>query len=79
VAEKHHIQYQYRQPGGGGTDAGALHLTRGGVPSVSVSVPGRYAHTAVMVSRISDWQNTLNLLQTALAELTPEILSGDRA
>ena len=40
------IPYQFRQPGGGGTDAGAMHKVRAGVPSVSVSVPGRYAHTA---------------------------------
>jgi len=78
TAEKNNIPYQYRQPGGGGTDAGALHLTRGGIPSVSVSVPGRYAHTAVMLARISDWQNTINLLLKALADITPEILSGDR-
>jgi endoglucanase len=79
IAEENHIPYQYRQPGGGGTDAGALQLTRGGVPSVSVSVPGRYAHTAVMLARISDWQNTINLLQQTLAAITPKILSGDRA
>lgn len=78
MAEENHIPYQYRQPGGGGTDAGALHLTRGGVPSVSVSVPGRYAHTAVMLARISDWQNTINLLHQTLANLTPDIMSGDR-
>ena len=79
ISEEHKINYQYRQPGGGGTDAGALHLTRGGIPSVSVSVPGRYTHTAVMLARISDWQDTLNLLQQALAAVTSEILSGDRA
>ncbi len=79
IAEENKINFQYRQPGGGGTDAGALHLTRGGIPSVSVSVPGRYAHTAVMLARISDWQDTLNLLQQALAAISPEILSGDRA
>lgn len=78
IAEENQINFQYRQPGGGGTDAGALHLTRGGVPSVSVSVPGRYAHTAVMLARISDWQDTINLLQQALAAMTPDVLTGDR-
>lgn len=67
------IPYQFRQPGGGGTDAGAIHLTRAGVPSTSVSVPGRYAHTAVLISRLSDWQNTLSLLYHSLARLTPEV------
>src|SRR4030042_222294 len=42
TAEAHKIPYQIRQPGGGGTDAGAVHKQRMGIPSVSVSVPGRY-------------------------------------
>ncbi|GAB4505283.1 MAG: M42 family metallopeptidase [Anaerolineales bacterium] len=73
------IPYQFRQPGGGGTDAGAMHLVREGVPAVSVSVPGRYAHTAVGLARIADWENTLRLLRAALARLTPDLLAGERA
>ena len=49
TGESYGIPYQFRQPGGGGTDAGAIHRVRTGVPSVSVSIPGRYAHTALMV------------------------------
>jgi endoglucanase len=41
------IPYQFRQPGKGGTDAGAIHKNRTGIPSVSISVPGRYAHAAI--------------------------------
>lgn len=78
TAEAFRIPYQYRQPGGGGTDAGTIHLARAGVPSVSVSVPGRYAHTAAGLARLSDWQNTFALLHAALAGLGPDILSGER-
>ncbi|HWQ46955.1 MAG TPA: M42 family peptidase [Longilinea sp.] len=78
TAEKHAIPYQFRQPGGGGTDAGAIHLRRGGIPSVSISIPGRYAHTAVLVSRVEDWQHGLALLYHTLLELTPDVLSGER-
>jgi endoglucanase len=42
TAETFHIPYQIRQPGGGGTDAGAMHLARAGV-CAPVSIPGRYA------------------------------------
>jgi tetrahedral aminopeptidase len=72
------IPYQYRQPGGGGTDAGAIHRQHQGIPVVSVSVPGRYAHTAVMVARLEDWQNTLNLLYHGLARLTAAVLAEPR-
>ncbi len=78
TAEKNKIPYQFRQPGGGGTDAGAIHKTRGGVPSVSVSVPGRYAHTAVMLARVSDWENTVRLLQSVIFDMTPAILKAER-
>lgn len=79
TAEDLKIPYQFRQPGGGGTDAGAIHRSRAGVPSVSVSVPGRYAHTAAGIARLSDWQNTFALLLAALRRVTPEILSTERA
>ncbi len=72
------IPYQYRQPGGGGTDAGSIHLSLDGIPSGSVSVPGRYAHTAMGLCRISDWENTLNLLHAALSDLSPKILEEAR-
>ena len=72
------IPYQFRQPGGGGTDAGSIHKVRAGVPSVSISIPGRYAHTAVLLSRISDWEDTLRLLHAALERLSPALLAGER-
>jgi endoglucanase len=75
TATRHGIPCQYRQPGGGGTDAGAIHRTRGGVPSISVSVPGRYAHSAAGLCRTADWENTLRLLFHALDEWNPEGLA----
>ena len=72
------IPYQYRQPGRGGTDAGSIHLSRAGIPAASISVPGRYAHTALGLCRISDWENTLNLLHAALHNLTPKMLENPR-
>lgn len=72
------IPYQFRQPGGGGTDAGAIHKTRSGVPSISISVPGRYAHTAVLVSRLEDWQNTVSLLHASLVRMNRDLLAQPR-
>jgi putative aminopeptidase FrvX len=78
TAEENKIPYQIRQPGGGGTDAGAIHKQREGIPSVSVSVPGRYHHSPASIVRLSDWQHTLDLVGTALSRLTPEVLAGER-
>ena len=73
------IPYQLRQPGSGGTDAGTIQKARAGVPSLSISVPHRYSHTAMSIARLDDWKNTLSLLQAALPRLTPELLASERA
>lgn len=78
TAEAHNIPYQLRQPGRGGTDAGAIHKQRAGIPSVSVSVPGRYHHSPASIVRLSDWQQTMNLVGYALSDLTPEVLAVER-
>jgi putative aminopeptidase FrvX len=78
TAEKAKIPFQFRQPGGGGTDAAAIHRSLAGIPSVSVSVPHRYTHTALSLSRVDDWRNTLALLHEALKRLTPALLATER-
>jgi tetrahedral aminopeptidase len=75
TAEAEKIPYQLRQPGGGGTDSGAIQRSLAGIPTVSVSVPHRYTHSPVSISRIEDWKNTLNLLHAALKRITPELLA----
>jgi tetrahedral aminopeptidase len=78
TAQAEGIPFQFRQPGSGGTDAGSIQLSRGGVPSISVSVPHRYSHTAVSIARIEDWKSTLALLQATLRRITPELLASER-
>jgi endoglucanase len=78
TAEAFGLQYQIRQPGGGGTDAGATHKQRAGIPSISISVPGRYLHSPASIARLSDWQNGLSLVQAALLRLSPDVLKEER-
>lgn len=72
------LPFQYRQPGGGGTDAGAIHRSRKGIPAITVSVPVRYAHSAAGLIRIDDWRNTALLLQAALVRISPQTLSRNK-
>ncbi|RME08870.1 MAG: M42 family peptidase [Anaerolineae bacterium] len=78
TAEAEGIPYQLRQPGGGGTDAGAIHRRREGIPSLSLSVPGRYLHTAAGIVRVADWEHTLQLVHAALTRLPADILAAPR-
>jgi tetrahedral aminopeptidase len=75
IAEAEKIPYQIRQPGGGGTDSGAIQRSLAGIPTVSVSVPHRYTHSPVSLARVDDWKHTLNLLHAALGCITPELIA----
>jgi endoglucanase len=76
TAEAEGIPYQIRQPGGGGTDAGAIQRTRSGVPVVSVSVPHRYSHSPISIARVEDWKHTLSLLHAALRKISPDLIQS---
>jgi putative aminopeptidase FrvX len=72
TAEQNSIPYQFKQPGLGGTDAGAIHLSREGVPSVAVAVPARNIHAPVSLLSLNDVDNTVRLMRQALAQV-PEL------
>jgi endoglucanase len=74
TAEELGIPYQIKQPGVGGTDAGAIHLAREGVPSATVAVPGRYIHSPAALLSLEDFDNTVYLMRESLSRLTQGIL-----
>lgn len=74
TAEAAGIPFQIRQPGGGGTDAGAIQLAKKGVAVASISVPGRYTHTAAGLASVDDWRNCVRLVRAALEKLTSRTL-----
>ena len=51
---------------GGTTDATAIHLTNGGIPSTTVSIPSRYIHSPVEVVDTDDIEAGVKLLVAAL-------------
>lgn len=75
AADELGIPYQIKQPGVGGTDSGAIHQSREGVPSVTVAVPCRYIHSPVALLSLDDFDNTVRLMRGALSRLTRRILS----
>jgi endoglucanase len=77
TAEAEGIAYQFKQPLKGGTDAGAIHLAKTGVPSLPVAVPSRYIHSPVCMLSKKDFENTVKLMTSALRRLTPDVVRGD--
>ena len=63
VAKKRKIPHQIQaEPGGTGTDANAIQLSRAGVATGLLSVPQRYMHTPVEIVALADLDNTAKLL-----------------
>lgn len=76
VGDEQGIPHQFRSPQhAGGTDAGAIHQTGIGVPSVVVATPCRYLHGPHLIMSLSDWENQSRLVRAAWMELTPDMLS----
>jgi endoglucanase len=62
VCEVENLPYQNEILDAGGTDAGAIHLTGGGIPSGGVSIPCRYIHTPNEMVHQKDLENAVGLL-----------------
>lgn len=70
TAKARRIGYQHEgEPGGTGTDANALQLTRAGVATALISLPNRYMHTQVEVVSQSDLENAAKLIAETVATI----------
>ncbi|HIV02759.1 MAG TPA: M42 family metallopeptidase [Candidatus Aphodoplasma excrementigallinarum] len=68
TAKAHGIPYQLEVLTRGGTDAGAIHLTRGGVASVTLSIPTRYIHSPGEMVCKDDLEACIDLLAAVIEE-----------
>ncbi len=56
VAKKYNIPYQFKKTISGGNDAGAIHLSCGGIKTIVMSVPTKYIHSPSSVIKLSDYE-----------------------
>jgi endoglucanase len=66
AADDNGIPVQMEVGSGGTTDATAIQLTKGGIPSTTVSIATRYIHSPVEVLDIRDIESGVQLLVAAL-------------
>ena len=76
VAKKYDIPVQTAVRTGGATNAGAIHLAGGGVPSIVIGVPVRYSHTHYSVASLDDLRGAIALGIAILDELNQEIIDS---
>ncbi len=60
------IPYQIKKPRYGGTDAGKIQISRGGVPSSVINVPCRYIHSPTSLLKLEDIFDTIRLVDVFL-------------
>ncbi len=71
LARKEEIPLQFRRGASGGNDAGRIHVSKTGIPTIALSVPCRYIHSYASVISQKDYEDCLNLVQAILRNLPP--------
>ncbi len=75
VADREGIPHQFRSPQhAGGTDAGIIHRSNAGIPSVVIANPCRYLHGPHLVMNLSDWDNQSRLVRAGMMALTEDVI-----
>ncbi len=72
AAETGKIPYQFKKIPSGGTDAGSIHLTKGGIPSGTIAVPCRYIHGPAAITTTEDVENTIKLVKAFVERLAKD-------
>ncbi|MFP4197955.1 MAG: M42 family metallopeptidase [Methanomassiliicoccales archaeon] len=72
VCEEKEIPYQLSHVTGGGTDAGVIHISNIGCPSLVICPPVRHIHSHVGIMDLEDLDNTLRLLVEMVKRLDLE-------
>jgi len=73
LADENSIPYQLEVLTRGGTDAGAIHVTREGVPSGAISIPCRYVHSPSEIIDGKDLEMTVLLVEKLVQSCWPQI------
>jgi endoglucanase len=74
TAKESDIPYQIEAaPGGTGTDANAMQISRAGMATGLISVPLRYMHTPCEVMALEDIENAAKLMAGFVERVTPDL------
>ncbi len=74
IAEELDIPYQFDVMSGGGQDAGRIHLSGSGVPSLAVSIATRYIHSHASILHRDDFEHAARLLVEVIKRLDQDAL-----
>ncbi len=75
VAKEYKIPYTFDSLTAGGTDSGAIHLTKEGVINMTLSIPSRYIHSHNSMIDLKDLQATVDLVINFIKDFKTEDLN----
>jgi len=76
TAEELKIPYQFDLLDRGGTDSGAIHLHRRGVPNLVVAVPTRHIHSHAGIIHRDDYDQTVRLVTAVVKKLNGDTVES---
>lgn len=76
TAEEMKIPYQFCLMEKGGTDSGAIHLHRQGVPNLVIGVPTRHIHSHAGIIHRDDFDNTIHLVAAVIKKLDSKAVAA---
>jgi len=76
TAKELDIPLQFSAIEGGGTDAGAIHRHKAGVPSVVIGVAARHIHSHGAIIHRDDYDNAVKLLTGLISRLDTKTVAG---
>jgi putative aminopeptidase FrvX len=76
TAEALRIPYQFDLLDRGGTDSGAIHLHRRGVPNLVIAVPTRHIHSHAGIVHRDDYDRTVQLVTAVIKKLDAETVAN---
>ncbi|MFD0827334.1 M42 family metallopeptidase [Neobacillus sp. M.A.Huq-85] len=75
LADELNIPYQFDAIPGGGTDAGSIHLTHKGVPTLAITIATRYIHSHAAMLHRDDFENAVKLIVEVIKRLDRETVN----
>jgi putative aminopeptidase FrvX len=76
TAEELRIPYQFDLLDRGGTDSGAIHLHRRGVPNLVIAVPTQHMHSHAGIIHRDDYDQAVQLVTAVIENLDAEKVAG---
>ncbi|OCA91339.1 peptidase M28 [Bacillus sp. FJAT-27225] len=76
TADELNIPYQFDTVPGGGTDAGAIHLSHNGVPALAITIATRYIHSHAAMLHRDDYENTVKLIVEVIKRLDEQTVQN---